>query len=250
VWLRPFVDETTLEGTQFSKFGDESLESVMNSSTTLGKKESSHGFTAKLVCTECNNTWMSKLENEVKSILIKDNKLLDSIPNNISKNDSDILSCWLIVKALLFSNKIFSNIHMFKKSVFENIKNRNIDSGFLIEMTSAFKPKFDFFVGKGLLHDNLIRLKKIQMEHGKEMVANFFTCSIQLNHLLFRISYLEPDVPFKREVTLKKTMTLFPFGNQTINNENKEEDKIWEKVVSDDLELYLFGMGLMLVEKD
>lgn len=247
-WLRPYLEETTFEGTVFSNFGDESVENVMGSSTTHGRKESSHGFTAKLVCLTCNNTWMSQLENELKSILINKNILRNCIPENITKQDAKTLSIWLIVKALLLSNKTQSNIHLIPNRIFESLKNKEIDSGFLVETSSVQKSKFDFYIGKGLLHDNLIKLREIPIERAKEMTTNFFTCSIQLNHLLFRISYLEPSLPFKRETTLRQTKKLYPF-EEKINHKVLQNDKeIWDNVVINGLELYLFGMGLILVE--
>lgn len=249
-WIRPYLKETTFEGTQFTNFGNETLENVMGSSTTFGRKESSHGFTTNLACLSCNNTWMSKLENEVKSILIKENKLIDCVPINISQEDSQTLSVWLIVKALLLSNKLHSNIHLIPQRIFSNLMNRNIDSGFLVESSYTDKPKFDFYIGKGLLHDNLIRLKKISLDKGKEMTSNFFTCSIQLNHLLFRISYLESTIPFDRVTSLKQTLKLFPYGCETVKHlKTIDDEKLWENVIINGFELYLFGMGLLLVEK-
>jgi hypothetical protein len=59
-WLRPFIKETTFDGTVFSNFGNETLDKVFKSATTKGKKESSHGFTAKLACIGCNTGWMSQ----------------------------------------------------------------------------------------------------------------------------------------------------------------------------------------------
>lgn len=249
-WLRPYLKETAFEGTQFSKFGDESLKKVMGSATSQGKKESSHGYTVKIVCNNCNNTWMSQLESEVKPIITNGNKLIDKIPNNISRKDAEIISLWLIVKSLLLSNKTFTNIHLIKKQVFENLKNRKIDSGFLVEYISAINPKFNFYIGKGLLHDNLIRLRKISLEKGKEMTTNFFTCCIQLNHLLFRISYLEPSLPFRRETALRQTLKLFPYGEKSDHRAINNDNMIWEKIVNDGIELHLFGMGLLLVEQD
>jgi hypothetical protein len=48
----------------------------MDSATILGKKESSHGYTTKLVCSNCNNTWMSELEQKAKNILVKEYNLI------------------------------------------------------------------------------------------------------------------------------------------------------------------------------
>jgi len=110
IWLRSFIDETTLEGTIFSRFGNESLNSILSSAITYGK------------CKTCNNTWMSQLENDAKSILVRNNKLIDVIPDNISGTDAEKLSLWLIVKALLLANRTFLNMHRFEQKVIENLR--------------------------------------------------------------------------------------------------------------------------------
>jgi len=250
IWIRPFLQETTFDGTLFTNFGNESLERIMESATTKGKKESSHGYTAKLACINCNNTWMSKLENEAKDILVSKNQLVDSVPADISLGDAQTLSLWLITRALLLANKIYSNVHLIKKHIFEDLKIGKINEGFLVETTTADNPKFDFIIGKGLLDDKMIKVKKISIERGKEMVANFLSCSIQLNHLLFRVSYLEPDIPLSRETTLKQTLKLFPFEKRTRHREIDNGDELWKKTIDDNLELDLFSLGLILVEKD
>jgi len=60
------------------RLGDEPFKDMMDSSLTPGKQESSKGYTTNLVCTNCNNTWMSRLENQVKQILVKNNKIIES----------------------------------------------------------------------------------------------------------------------------------------------------------------------------
>jgi hypothetical protein len=95
-----------------------------------------------------------------------------------------------------------------------------------------------------------LKLNKIDPERGKELAANFFTCSIQLNHLLFRVSYLEPEIPLVRETTLKNTLSLFPFKYEIVHRSIPNEHELWEKVINDNLELHLFGIALILREKE
>lgn len=248
IWIRPFLKETTFDGLRFSNFGDETLKRVLASSTTDGKKESSHGYTTKLVCEDCNNTWLSQLENKVKNILVNENQLIHSIPEDIPVKDAKFLSLWLITKALLLSNKMYSNIHLIKKQIFEDLKGKKINAGFLVEATTAVKPRFNFIIGKGLLNDGRIKLKKIAKEPGKQMAANLLTCSIQLNHLLFRVSYILTDIPLVRETSLKETQILFPYRAVIQHRLIKNRDKLWQKTIDDDLELHLFAHTLLLVE--
>jgi len=79
-------------------------------------------MSAKLVCKTCNNTWMSQLENDAKSILVRNNKLIDVIPDNISGTYAEKLSLWLIVKALLLANRTFLNMHRIEQKVIENLR--------------------------------------------------------------------------------------------------------------------------------
>ena len=143
--------------------------------------------------------------------------------------------------------KNINNVEL-KENIFRDLKSKKINNRFLVEAIRAEKSKFDFVIIKGVLHDNLLKLKKISLDRGKEMVNKFFVCSIQLNHLLFRISYLEPDIPLVRETVQVKTFKLFPFGAQTNHRIIHNEDKSWKKIVENNLEINLFGFGLILVE--
>lgn len=159
-WFRPYIPQTIFEGFQFSNFGDESLKSILEKATSQGKKENSHGYTTKLVCRDCNSTWMSRLESEAKEILIQNDRLITSISNNISESHAIRLSHWLIVKSLLLSNKLSSNVHQMKQSLFSALLNSQIPEGFLVETISAENSKLNFYVSKGLIQEKLLQLKK------------------------------------------------------------------------------------------
>ncbi len=252
IWLRPYLKETTFRGTNFSNFGDETLNSIFESATTKGKKESSHGYTTKLVCVDCNTGWLSLLENEIKGILIDGGKLINSISERIDPIKANKLSRWLIIKALLLSNKLSSNIHKIKTSVFEDLKAGKINNGFLVEATTTENSKFNFHVGKGLLYQELLKLDKIPIAKGKQMTSNFFSCSIQLNHLLFRVSFLDfgTAVFFNRETILKKTFILFPLGTIVPHRRIENDENYWTNMVHNNLEIDLFAInGILLVEK-
>jgi hypothetical protein len=155
----------------------------------------------------------------------------------------------LTVKALLLSNKTFSNIHEIKNDVFEKLMKGEIDEGFLIEVTEADNAKFDFQIGRGLVFPELLKLEKISNKIGSEMASNFFTCVIQLNHLLFRVSYLDKNIPLDRETTLRKTIKLFPYQSKTSHREVKDAEGQWASVSKSKLEMHLFAVGILLVER-
>jgi hypothetical protein len=245
-WLRPYLPETKLEGTQFMKLGDEPLKDVMDSSLTPGKQESSKGYTTNLVCNNCNNTWMSKLENQVKQILLKNHKIIDTIPTNISQHDAYILSQWLILKSLLLSNKVASNIHEIPGKIFSDLKDGNISNGFIVEFSKAENYKLDFTLIKGSQNDKLFILKKIPINIAKEMASNLFICCIHLGNLMFRVSYLDTKIPLNRIATLYKTFTLFPLTNQITHKEFKNSTDLLKTLVDSNLEIHLFSYGLLL----
>jgi hypothetical protein len=245
-WLRPHLPETILEGTQFMRLGDEPFKDMMDSSLTPGKKESSKGYTTDLVCTNCNNTWMSKLENQVKQILVKNNKLIDNIPADISKSEANILSQWLILKALLLSNKVASNIHELPQKIFSDLKDGNLDNGFIVEFSKAENNKLDFAIIKGSLNDKLFILRKIPLNIAKEMANNLFICCIHLGNMMFRVSYLDNKIPLKRISTLYNTFTLFPFNGKIDHKEFSNSNEFLKNLANKDLEIHLFSHGLLL----
>jgi len=63
-------------------------------------KRQGHLFTTKfrIVCKICNNGWMSELENNVKSTLLK---LIKGEPKTLNENDQEILSRWISMKVML-----------------------------------------------------------------------------------------------------------------------------------------------------
>ena len=245
-WLRPYLPETNLEGTQFMRLGDESFKNMMDSSLTAGKQESSKGYTTNLVCTNCNNTWMSKLENQVKQILLKNNKLIESIPTEISKLDASILSQWLILKALLLSNKVASNIHELPGKIFSDLKDGNLDKGFIVEFSKAENYKLDFTIIKGSQNDKLFTLKKLPLNIAKEMANNLFICCIHLGNLMFRVSYLDNKIPLKRVATLFNTFTIFPLDGQIAHQEFRNSNELMQTLIDSNFEIYLFSYGLLL----
>jgi hypothetical protein len=189
---------------------------------------------------------MSKLENQVKQILLKDNKLIDTIPSNISKSEASILSQWLILKALLLSNKVASNIHEMPGKIFSDLKNGNLDNGFIVEFSKAENYKLDFAVIKGSQNDRLFILRRIPLSVAKELANNLFICCIHLGNLMFRVSYLDSKIPLNRIATLFKTLTLFPLNEHIAHKEFKNSDEFLKNLANENLEIHLFSHGLLL----
>lgn len=240
-WLRPFTKETFIRVTQLPF-----VEGAVKIATTTKKKESSHGYTTQFICESCNITWMSKLESEVKSLLIQNDALVPSIPTDISKESALTLSRWLIIKALLLVNKSAADMSFITFKILENLKNGNIDEGFMVETTiTKSRDGVEFILVRGALD---INVGKISIDQARELTKNFFTCSIRLNHLIFRISFLDPTIPFKREIGLKKTAILFPFGADIRFVHVVDAEQIWEQGVSENVEILILTRTIGLYE--
>ncbi|MBG1270298.1 hypothetical protein [Nostoc sp. WHI] len=95
-WLKPFFDKSIFDSTLHISANDtEDLLDFLRSGVE-GHKESSHGYTTQMVCKQCNNTWMSNLENKAKSILVDNNGRLTDSLTHINKNDAYIISIWIL----------------------------------------------------------------------------------------------------------------------------------------------------------
>jgi hypothetical protein len=247
-WIRPYVVHKVFEGTRFNLHNGENLLNVLKSATTSGKKVSSEGYTTDLVCVTCNNEWLSVLEERAKEILVRDDKIVEVLPDTLSNEQILDLSRWLVIKGLLLTLRTCTNIHQFPYKTFESLKGGRIDDGFLVEVVTADRSNFDFFVGKGPFHEGLIKTDKILRDRAVEMCSNFFTCTLQFQNILFRITYLDPSLPFKRESTLKKTRAIYPLGfklqHEIISNDGEQ----WVQISKDNLEWLMFGIAIRLVE--
>ena len=57
------------------------------------------GLTVRFVCTECNNGWMSELENRVRPIVLR---LLEDSRSTLSVKDQTVLAAWSVKNAMVF----------------------------------------------------------------------------------------------------------------------------------------------------
>lgn len=80
------------------------------------------------------------------------------------------------------------------------------------------------------------------------MAKNFFICSFQFNNLIFRVSYLEPELPLKRMTAVHKTKKLFPFDTNIPHRTVKNEDELWQMAAKSNIELQVFSVGLILTD--
>lgn len=57
------------------------------------------GLTVRFVCAQCNNGWMSKLENRVKPIVLR---LLDNAGTKLTVQEQTALAAWSVKNAMVF----------------------------------------------------------------------------------------------------------------------------------------------------
>lgn len=218
-------------------------------SSVGGHKESSYGYTTKWVCKECNSGWMSRLEEQVKAILVSDaGSLLEEL-SCVDENDLQTISKWVLKIALLLFNKI-TDSQNFPLQVYNNLKNGYIPNGVLIEVaTSKSAHDLNFIISKGGTPLLPIKSDNIPKSEAIELAENFFVVSIQIGKLLFRLSYLDTDSPLQRKICLIRTKVLYPKEYQLPFHqlkENKEEEILSR--ISDKLELYMFNSGIILTD--
>lgn len=247
-WIRPYLKEKIFKGSTSFDFGNEDFKNLLDSSTSLGKKENSHGFTTKIVCIDCNNNWLSNLEKKVKEILVENDKLKSSL-KKINEKDSKILSRWIIIKTLLLSNKMHSNSHEFQQLIFNNLREGEIPNGFIVECVTAENKNFDFTVSKGVIRDENIETDKFDFNKAKEILNNLYISCVQFNNLIFRVSFLDPDIPFERATKFVKTKILHPLNKDIEHYSSVPLNKKWKAAVEKKLEMHILSFGLNLKEK-
>ncbi len=244
-WLRPFIKEKTMQTVIYNFKENDELNDEMKYLLSDGKKESSKHYTAKLVCTSCNNTWMSNLENNVKSILVKNNTFIDRISGNVNENEAKILSIWAILKSILIIHKYATSDIPITYDAILNIKDNKIDPGFIVDTIESQIPDCDiaFAVGLG---DNNFKLKTLSIEMAREFASQLFICVIQINNLMFRVSYLPKDSILTRVISLKKTHTLYPFKHKQPFLFNKINHSFWKKIQKEGFSAKFLSRSILL----
>jgi len=253
-WLKPFLDKKIFNSTIYlndsydeSASYDEKLLSLFQSGVE-GHKENSHGYTTQTVCRQCNNTWMSNIENKAKAILAADDERLISSLAHINKDDANILSRWLLKISLLLADKI-TYYRVFSVNEYKNIKAGYIPNGVIVEVAYSESYSLNFVANHGANLLVQIGAKKISIDKAKKLAESYFVTSIQIGKLLFRVSYLPPSSLLLRKASLKRTETLYPWKVDLPFHELDTGEEIWSGSVSDGLELHVFNFSMILVDR-
>ncbi len=248
-WIRPHIEDNLGETLRMMKTADGEDNDFVNQLYSDGKRRQLFGTTTQRVCRVCNNGWLSKLEESVKSTLISNNQLVKSISDNISNEQAFVLSKWVIIKSLLLSLESFKPHNELMFRAFPLLKENIIPEGFLVETISTSNSGVQYFSenSNGCVHR--IRNKLITKENALRMIDSFFCFTIQINSLLFRVSYIDKNVPFERQKVFKRTFVLYPESFDVQFEEVSELSKSWQLALHNNMEVFTFHLSLVLREK-
>ena len=247
-WMKAYFPEREFKSTLHVRTPDDKLLDTLKSGVSKGT-ESSYGITTHKICVQCNGTWMSQLEEKAKGILVSDSDVFRETINDLVLNfeNSKQLASWIIVKSILLSIKAMIT-PKFPNDALLEIKNGNIPDGFLVEISDCESADLNFIVNKGAFATgNFPRVKKMDKKIAGAIVNDFFVVSIQMNHLLFRVSYLDESKGIKREAWIKPTQILHPINHKLQYRTIENEQEMWDRV-QDDLKLHIFNIGLGSVD--
>ena len=247
-WMRAYFPEKKFASTLHARTPDDKLLETLKSGVSKGT-ESSYGYTSHMVCADCNGTWMSQLEEKAKGILVdEDDVFRESISELIlDDQNSKQLSLWLIVKAILLSLK--GNISpKLPVNALSEIKNGDIPEGFLIEIAEVESSDINFIAIKGIkAFVDLLSVEKLDKRIAEDIANEFFMVNIQMNHFIFRVTYLDESMGLKREAWIRPTKALYPKSYQLRYKKIENEQELWDRV-ENNLKLHVFNIGLRLVD--
>jgi hypothetical protein len=251
-WLRDFFEEFTLAPQlNIASNKDEELLDFFKSKF-VDRKESSYGYTSNMVCKNCNENWMSQLEECVKSILTtssgEETHLLTQLSNgSIDKRQSYDLARWLLLKTLLMVHKV-SNNPFFSTDVYRRIKEGFIPVEMVVELAHSKSHKLQCTANTGANHLIPIQVKLCSLNEARELTRNFFMACFQIGNLLFRVSYLPFDCSFRRGICVKHTEILYPQGAELRYYPTELDEQFWDDAAAKGLELQIFNSGMLLSE--
>lgn len=243
-WLRPYFKVQEFKSTLCitAASDGEGLDTFLQSGFE-NRKEYSDGYTTEEVCSSCNNTWMSDLEKNAKSILVTNDEKVTENLEDIDKYDAYLLSRWLLkISLLLIYKTIYQSV--FFPDQYRSLKEGYIPNGVIVEVTEAQSYKLNFSCSYRANPLVLIKGKKIPSN--EELADNFFIVCIQIGKLLFRISFLPPDSPLCRKTGLKRTNILFPWKSFLPFCNLDTDEETWSGVVAEDIEMQVFGSAMFL----
>ncbi len=94
---------------------------------------------------------------------------------------------------------------------------------------------------------NLLSVERLDSRVAGEIANDFFMVNIQMNHFIFRVSYLDESRGLKREAWIRPTKILYPANYSLQYKRIENEQEMWEKV-DEAVKLHVFNIGIRLVD--
>lgn len=138
-------------------------------------------------CEKCNNGWMSKLEVDVKPILLKFLKvgLLESV--FMSENEKQILSKWIFKTAIVY-NRSSNYTNIVPSSHFRHLYNySSIPNNVFVDVALTKTSKLFSAIQSQSMIGTLNGMDSTEV---LPYLNKFYNIIIQISHCLFRIAYI------------------------------------------------------------
>lgn len=175
-WLQKSINgstRTNFKGVHLSFIG-QSLSERNGSGNTLVFSE---------VCAECNNGWMSRLENDVKPILQR--LSFEQNPKKISRHDRKLVATWVIKTAMMIH---FSSNYrtILPRSLAKNLRpDANIPSGIKVYLGNK-KSINELSWIQGSFNFGVIRTED---QYNMDMMNRTFQCSLLIDNIFLRMCW-------------------------------------------------------------
>jgi hypothetical protein len=140
-------------------------------------------FKAKVVCGDCNNGWMSLLENAAKKRLPR---LMHGLPPRLSRVDCAVLARWAAKTGLMFQAS-------------EAQDNRVVDAGFFCDLYHADNPAglpLTFRVWLGAVHARGAWSSSFAgaFQPTQQQAADYFTVLLAFDRVTFMVTGCEDEL--------------------------------------------------------
>jgi hypothetical protein len=179
------------------------------------KPQQGHTYTKKLkiVCKVCNETWMSRIEDEAKPILIP---LLQGQKLLLRRRDREVLATWLALKMMIFECEDIRDTVIDQASRIEFMKNQKIP--LRIRIWIGYHNTFDWYYS--YLHQTALATSSPR-EPAQSGFKNIQTTAFGFGHVFTLSLVTGRTEDFRINFNFPKSIgginRLWPLGQSDIN---------------------------------
>lgn len=183
-------------------YGNEEMEHTQKISSN--RETRYQDFTIKAVCKQCNEGWMSEIEQSVKRIF---EKLLGGATiQAIGAEDAYQLSLWAIYKSILLA-KTLQVKYEFDNTLLAILSQKIIPEGFIVEFVDLPDKHFNFSIStiEGL-SPSVISRDEMNMAED-----NSFLSVLHFGNYGFRVTFLRSSISVQRYQMIDQLLLLYPY---------------------------------------